>query len=48
MNSDNEQAVLFLRNTKSYWKFCGILTIVVLSIYILALLGGIVATVASL
>ena len=35
--SDNEQAVLFLKNTKSYWKFCGIMTIICIAIYLLAI-----------
>ena len=33
-NNDNEQARLFLKRTKRYWKFCGIMTIVLLSIFI--------------
>ncbi|MBP5546400.1 MAG: hypothetical protein J6X59_03860 [Bacteroidales bacterium] len=45
--SDNEQAVLFLKNTKSYWKFQGIFTIVILSLYILAFLVGIIAAVVD-
>lgn len=45
--SDNEQAVLFLKNTKSYWKFQGIFAIVILSLYILAFLVGIIAAVVD-
>ena len=40
---DNSKMAEFAKNTKSYWKFCGILTIVILSIAALCLLGGIVA-----
>lgn len=39
-NRDNEKAVLFLKNTKSYWKFYGILTIVVISICLLVFFIG--------
>jgi len=31
---DNEQVVEFLKNNKSFWKFCGILTIVMLALYV--------------
>jgi uncharacterized membrane protein (DUF485 family) len=31
---DNVQMVEFLRNNKSFWKFCGILTIVMLALYV--------------
>jgi hypothetical protein len=42
-NRDNEKAVLFLKNTKSYWKFYGILTIVVISICLLVFFIGILS-----
>ena len=32
--NDNEQVVEFLKNNKSFWKFCGILTIVMLALYV--------------
>ncbi len=31
---DNIQMVEFLKNNKSFWKFCGILTIVMLAMYV--------------
>ena len=37
INNDNEKTLLFLKS-KNYWKFCGILTIVFLSIFIFDLL----------
>ena len=45
---DNEQAVLFLKNTKSYWKFSGILSIVALSLCILMVFVAIFVTAANL
>ena len=44
---DNSKMVEFARNTKSYWKFTGIVTIVALSLVVLFLLGGIAAGVAA-
>lgn len=44
---DNSKMVEFARNTKSYWKFTGIVTIVALSLVVLCLLGGIAAGVAA-
>ena len=44
---DNEQAVLFLKNTKSYWKFSGILTIVTLSLCILMVFVAIFVAAAT-
>ena len=44
---NNEAAVRFLRETKRYWKFYGILYIVILGICALALVGGVVAVVLS-
>lgn len=43
---DNSKMVEFARNTKSYWKFSGIVTIVALAFVVLCILGGIVAGVA--
>ena len=37
MNS-NEQMVEFLSNSKSFWKFCGILTIVMLALSVLMII----------
>ena len=44
--NNNEQVVEFLKNNKSFWKFCGILTIVVLCIYVVAIIGIIIAAIA--
>lgn len=44
---DNSKMAEFARNTKSYWKFTGIVTIVALSFAVLCMLGGIVAGVAA-
>lgn len=40
---DNSKMAEFAKRTKSYWKFCGILTIVILSFVVLCIVGGIVA-----
>ena len=44
--NDNEQVVEFLKNNKSFWKFCGILTIVMLCTYVVAIIGIIIAAIA--
>ena len=46
--NNNEQVVEFLRNNKSFWKFCGIFTIVCFGLCILCLFGGIIAAIATL
>ena len=33
-SNDNYQMLEFLKNNKSFWKFCGILTIVMLALYV--------------
>ena len=43
---DNSKMAEFARNTKSYWKFNGIVLIVVLAFLALCLIGGIAAGVA--
>ena len=40
--NNNEAVVAFMRNTKSYWKFYGILTIVMLGLCVIAIPAGIV------
>ncbi len=37
--NDNVQMTEFLKNNKSFWKYCGILTIVLFCVYILMVLG---------
>ena len=44
--NDNEQVVEFLKNNKSFWKYCGILTIVILIVYVLIIIGVMVAAIA--
>lgn len=44
--NDNEQVVEFLKNNKSFWKFCGFLTIVMLCTYVVAIIGIIIAAIA--
>lgn len=39
---DNTKMVEFARNSKSYWKFNGIVAIIFLSIAVLCILGGII------
>lgn len=46
MNS-NEQMVEFLSNSKSFWKFCGILTIVMLALSVIALIVAPIAVAFS-
>jgi len=46
MNS-NEQMVEFLSNNKSFWKFCGILTIVMLALSVLMLIVAPIAVAFS-
>ncbi|MBO6050705.1 MAG: hypothetical protein J6P65_01840 [Bacteroidales bacterium] len=46
-SNDNIQMAEFLKNNKSFWKFCGILTIVVLCIYVVAIIGIIIAAIAT-
>lgn len=45
--NSNEAALSFLSNSKSYWKYYGILTIVVLAICIIAVPGSIIAVAAA-
>ncbi len=45
--NSNEAALSFLSNSKSYWKFYGILTIVVLAICIIAIPISIIAAAAA-
>ena len=44
--NDNVQMTEFLKNNKSFWKFCGIFTIVVLIVYVLVIIGVAIAAVA--
>lgn len=44
---DNAEISGFLKNTKSYWKFYGIFTIVLLSILLLSFILGVAAAAAS-
>ena len=46
MNS-NEQMVEFLSNNKSFWKFCGILTIVMLALSVLMIIVAPIAVAFS-
>ena len=41
--NNNEAALAFIRNTKSYWKFYGILTIVILGICVLVIPAAAIA-----
>jgi len=45
--NDNVQMTEFLKNNKSFWKFCGILTIVMFCFYIVLIIGIIIAGVAT-
>ena len=45
-SDDNVSMVEFLKNNKSFWKFCGILTIVMLIFYVLIIIGVMVAAIA--
>ena len=45
-SDDNVSMVEFLKNNKSFWKFCGILTIVMLIFYVLIIIGIMVAAIA--
>jgi len=45
--NSNEAAVSFLSNSKSYWKFYGIMTIVMLALCIIAIPIAIIAAVAA-
>jgi hypothetical protein len=45
--NSNEAAVSFLSNSKSYWKFYGILTIVMLALCIIAIPISIITAVAA-
>ncbi len=46
ISQDNEQMVVYAKNMKSYWKFCGIVCIIALAAAVLCIIGGIVAGVA--
>lgn len=46
-SNDNVQVTEFLKNNKSYWKYCGILTIVMFCVYILLILGIAIAFAAT-
>lgn len=45
--NNNEQMVEFLRNNKAFWKFCGILTIVMLALSVLMLIVAPIAVAFS-
>lgn len=45
--NDNVQMTEFLKNNKSFWKYCGILTIVLFCLYIVLIIGIIIAGVAT-
>ena len=45
--NSNEQMVEFLSNNKSFWKFCGILTIVMLALSVLMLIVAPIAVAFS-
>lgn len=45
-SKDNVQMTEFLKNNKSFWKYCGILTIVLFCFYIVLIIGFIIAGVA--
>lgn len=45
-SNDNAQITEFLKNTKSYWKFMGIYTIIILAIALIALLFVLVSLIA--
>lgn len=42
-SNDNVQIVEFLKNNKLYWKFCGILTIVLFAVYIVFIIAMIIS-----
>ena len=46
--NSNEAAVRFMLNTKSYWKYCGILTIVMLGLSVLAVPASIILVAAMM
>ena len=46
-SNDNVQMAEFLKNNKSFWKYCGILTIVLFCVYILVIIGVAIAFVAT-
>ena len=46
--NNNEQVVEFLRNNKTFWKLCGIFTIVMLGLCILAGFVGAIVAIAAL
>jgi len=46
-SNDNVQMTEFLKNNKSFWKYCGILTIVMFCVYILLILGIAIAFAAT-
>lgn len=41
-SNDNVQMVEFLKNNKYFWKFCGILTIVMLALYVVFIIAWVV------
>ncbi len=45
-SKDNVQMTEFLKNNKSFWRYCGILTIVLFCFYIVLIIGFIIAGVA--
>ena len=45
--NDNVQMTEFLKNNKSFWKYCGILTIVLFCVYILVIIGVAIAFAAT-
>lgn len=45
-SNDNAQMVEFLKNTKSYWKFMGIYTIVMLIFAVIIMLFALIAAIA--
>ena len=47
-SNDDAQMVEFLKNTKSYWKFMGIYTIVLLAMVILIFIIALIAVIAAL
>ena len=46
-SNDNVQMTEFLKNNKSFWKYCGILTIVLFCVYIIVIVGVVIAVAAT-
>ena len=46
-DNDNEQMVQFLKNNKSYWKFTGIYTLIILAFAVIAIIGSLITLTAG-